>query len=75
MTEAVANENSCLSGRLATRRAAGWLAALGRWRGTDDAPRPFHGYYFRPFTAQGPHAPGAPTTASSRVTRSAASPC
>ena len=60
MTEAVANENSCLSGRLATRRAAGWLAALGRWRGTDDAPRPFHGYYFRPFTAQGaPCARGA----------------
>ena len=34
------------------------LAALGRWRGTDDAPQPFHGYYFRPLTAQGPHAPG-----------------
>jgi len=34
------------------------LAALGRWRGTDDAPQPFHGYCFRPLTAQGPHAPG-----------------
>lgn len=34
------------------------LAALGRWRGTDDDPQPFHGYYFRPLTAQGRHAPG-----------------
>lgn len=34
------------------------LAALGRWRGTDDAPQPFHGYYFRPLTSQGPHARG-----------------
>lgn len=34
------------------------LAALGRWRGTDDAPQPFHGYYFRALTAQGPHARG-----------------
>jgi hypothetical protein len=34
------------------------LAALGRWRGTDDAPQPFHGYFFRPLTGQGPHARG-----------------
>jgi len=34
------------------------LAALGHWRGSDDAPQPFHGYYFRPLTAQGPHARG-----------------
>lgn len=34
------------------------LAALGRWRGTEDAPQPFHGYFFRPLTAQGPHAVG-----------------
>lgn len=25
---------------------------------TDDGPRPFHGYYYRILTAQGPHAPG-----------------
>lgn len=34
------------------------LAALGPYRGTDDAPAPFHGYYFRPLLAQGPSAAG-----------------
>lgn len=34
------------------------LANLGPYRGTDDAPQPFHGYYFRPLTGQGPHADG-----------------
>lgn len=33
-------------------------AGLGRYRGTDDEPQPFHGYYFRKLTAQGPHAAG-----------------
>jgi hypothetical protein len=32
------------------------LASLGPLRGTDDAPEPFQGYYFRPLTGQGPHA-------------------
>jgi Protein of unknown function (DUF2950) len=34
------------------------LATLGPYRGTDDAPQPFHGYYFRPLTSQGPTAAG-----------------
>jgi Protein of unknown function (DUF2950) len=34
------------------------LASLGPYRGTDDAPEPFHGYYFRPLTAQGASAAG-----------------
>lgn len=34
------------------------LASLGRYRGTDESPQPFNGYYFRPLTAQGPSAVG-----------------
>jgi len=34
------------------------LAHLGSYRGSDDAPQPFHGYYFRPLTAQGAAAAG-----------------
>ena len=34
------------------------LANLGPYRGTDDAPQPYDGYYFRQLTAQGPDAPG-----------------
>jgi len=34
------------------------LAHLGRYRGSDDAPQPFHGYYFRPLTGQGAAAAG-----------------
>jgi hypothetical protein len=34
------------------------LASLGKYRGTDEAPQPFNGYFFRPLTAQGPDAAG-----------------
>lgn len=34
------------------------LAHLGSYRGSDDAPAPFNGYYFRPLTAQGAQAAG-----------------
>ncbi len=34
------------------------LAHLGPYRGSDDAPQPFNGYYFRPLTGQGPQAVG-----------------
>lgn len=34
------------------------LASLGRYRGTDEAPQPFDGYFFRPLTGQGPDATG-----------------
>ncbi len=32
------------------------LANLGKYRGTDESPQPFNGYFFRPLTAQGPAA-------------------
>lgn len=34
------------------------LAHLGPYRGSDDAPQPFNGYYFRPLTGQGASAAG-----------------
>ena len=34
------------------------LAQLGPYRGSDDAPQPFNGYYFRPLTGQGAGAAG-----------------
>ena len=34
------------------------LASLGKYRGTDEAPQPFNGYFFRPLTSQGPDAAG-----------------
>lgn len=34
------------------------LASLGHMRGTDEAPQPFEGYFYRPLTSQGPHARG-----------------
>ena len=33
-------------------------ASLGRYRGTEEAPQPVDGHFFRPLTGQGPNAAG-----------------